>query len=224
MSTLRALSWNVFTGHDPAEVRRTLIDLCNRYHPHVVVPMEAAHQDLARFPGYRTLQETPEPMGRDHLVHEFGDTALLIRDDVKIRHERVEEMSVPWVGPKNDWPHDPRRYRSAWLQLPDGKVWKVQGAHWPTGGPDGRNAEAVAETIAHETQWLRRTMPGRPTALIGDLNLRQAQLLPVVLAGRAHQMGSGPDHALYRNCSGHMDQLDMFGSDHHAYLFTFATT
>ena len=224
MSTLRALSWNVFTGHDPAEVRRTLTALCAEHRPHVIVVTEAAHQDLARFPGYRLMQETPLPAGPDHLVHEEGDTALLIRADVAVRHHRVEAMTKAWIGPKNGWPHTPRRYRSAWLRTPDGQTWKLQGAHWPTGGPGGKNVDAVTETTDHAARWLRRTMPGRPALIVGDLNLTHIQLVRTVIAARAREVGVGPDHALYRNCSADMLQLDKFGSDHHAYLFTFATT
>jgi len=221
MSRLVNLEWNVFTGHDPADVRETLIDLSRQHRPHVITVLEAVRQDLSRFPGYQLLQEAPRPVGPAHLMHEEGETALLIRNDVKITHQRISPMTEPWTGPRNDWPHDPRRYRSAWLRLPDGVLWKYQGAHWPTGGFGGRNDAAVTETVDFAEKWLRRTMPGRPTALVGDVNFTKGELGLIADSGRADHVGAGLDHALFRNCTATFVQLGQFRSDHNANLFVF---
>lgn len=212
MHTLTTLTWNVFEGHKPAEVERTLHTLAETYQPDVFCLQECSFQGDIKVPGYTTFKlPLNNPPG--HVRGEDADTAVLVRNGIGVRHHHFVPMKVSWKGPDHGIPHEPRVYQRMLLKV-RGKTWKYSGGHWPF-------PPAKTETMRWVTRWLLLTLPGRPAAHVGDLNTTVAGLSRMLRRAKAHATGHRIDLAIYRNC--HVKEvrtLGSFGSDHDAVLIT----
>lgn len=149
----RVLWWNVYVGQAPAAVLRAVCELVDEWQPHVVALGEAyrCRRELARVPGYRRHQARPGKGWRS----EAAELALLVRRDVRVLRSDRLLMAWDWTGPVHGNRHGPRHYRRARLQLPGGAVVRLLAVHLPTGGYDGRNDDAVRESVGRIVEWLR---------------------------------------------------------------------
>lgn len=217
---LPLVAWNVKTGNERAAAG--IQTLAKQQGPAVLGLIEVGYlfdelPAIAKRLGYRVLQEKPLPWRVGQLpVPEQGDTALLVHRDVTVVREHVATMAEPWTGPVNGWEHAPRRYRRARLEVDD-LVWRTSLEHWPTGGVEGRNSRAAAETMRRSKTWL---LGGDvPSYLWGDLNTPTREL--ATWAGPSTVVvGRGPDNLLGRRCTATAVELDHFGSDHPAIRYT----
>lgn len=223
---LVVVAWNVFVGNDPDRIAAALTELAEEHQPDVFVLTEATrcHRQVAKAAdalGYRVFHEQPTPGVHGGIVHEEGDTAVLVRSgaDVKVLAEHVASMGRNWIGPKHGLKHEPRRYRRLRLQV-RGTRWGLTGSHWPTGGPGGANKTAFRETMRRSRAWALAA-PVRATVDVGDLNGRIPALTPWAKRFGATVTGHGVDVAVHRGCSAEATVLEAFGSDHRAMLFRF---
>lgn len=213
---LRVLSWNVYIGNAPSKVRMNLSPMLNTHKPEVCALMEASkmygHLNML---GYKVVQLKPRPLKPGNQPGQ-GNIAILVRNDVKIKRRLTLKMLTFWSGPIHGLPQDPRVYR--WVKIKHGgKTWKIGAAHQPFG------IRARAESVRKLVGWFNRTVPGRPTVLVLDANMSQAEFRQRVASQVGAQvLGDNIDIAAFKNavCVSVRD-LGKRGSDHPAMLFGF---
>lgn len=212
-SGLTVLAWNVYQGHDPADVRQAVATMARTYRPHVIVLNEATNAGPFGVPDYAAYQ-LPKNTPPGRIQPEDADTAILVRVDVDVRRHRVYRMKISWTGPDHGLLHEPRVFQAVWVRT-GGRVWKLAGGHWPFG-------VAKDEAKRWTARWLRRTLRGRPVLFVGDLNESATGLTTTLRDARAKSVGHRIDRALYRNCHAtSVRTLGEHGSDHHAVLYAF---
>lgn len=213
MNHLTLITWNVYQGHPRKAALATLRMFAHTYAPHVIVLQEATHLGPIEVPGYVVYHEPIEHTpGR--VQPEDADAAMLVRADVKVTRPDLMRMKMFWKGPDHGLPHRPRVYHKALLST-GGRPWKFATGHWPFG-------PALQETIQRVARWFRRTVPGRKTIFVGDLNAMPPDFPEITKIHGVHVAGHRIDQAIYRRCtlvSKHV--LGSFGSDHDAVLFRF---
>lgn len=189
------LAWNVYVGNKAKEVREALRVFIAAYSPEVFALSEATklygHVDGL---GYEVVQLRPRSKRRGSQPAQ-GDIALLIRNDIKIKKRKAMRHRSFWRGPKHGWTQDPKVYRWVLVEF-KGRTWKIMGSHFPFG------AEARSETVRKVVQWLRNTIPGRPTVIVLDANMRLDEFtVRVAEPGDAEASGRGIDLEAHKHCS-----------------------
>lgn len=214
MDHLDIITWNVYQGHDPADVLATLREFATKYRPHVIALQEATNLGPIHVPGYTTYHEPAEhTTGR--VQPENADAAMLVRDDVKVTRHGLMRMTMFWNGPDHGLPHRPRVYHRALLRTGHGGPWKFGTGHWPFDA-------AQQETIRRIARWFRRTLPGRKTIWVGDLNAMPLSFREIIGIPGVRTAGHRIDRAIYRNCE--VEATSLLGkhnSDHNAVLLRF---
>jgi len=188
------LAWNVYIGNDPDRVRKAIKAFAQAFSPEIFALSEASklfgHLDGM---GYQVVQLRPRSRRRGSQPAQ-GDIALLVRHDLKIVKRKAMRHKSFWRGPKHGWTQDPKVYRWVLVEF-DGRTWKIMGAHFPFG------AAARSETVRKVVQWLRNVVPGRPTVIVLDANMRLDEFkVRVAEPGDAEAEGAGIDLAAYKNC------------------------
>lgn len=213
---LNILAWNVYIANTPAQVRMNLSPMLNTFDPEVAALMEAGkmHGHLSGL-GYKVIQLKPKTL-RPGNQPGTANIAILVRNDVEIKRRLTLRMSTFWLGPKHNLPQDPRVYR--WVKIKwKGRTWKIGAAHTPFG------EAARKESRNKLVRWFRTTVPGRPTILVLDANMSQAELRDKIAEPvDALTTGVGIDLAVFKNanCVSTRD-LGKHGSDHPALLYGF---
>lgn len=213
---LTILAWNVYVGNKAKEVREALRVFISAYSPEVFALSEATnlygHLDGL---GYQVVQLRPHSKRRGSQPAQ-ADIALLIRNDIKIKKRKAMRHRSFWRGPKHGWTQDPKVYRWVLIEF-KGRTWKIMGAHFPFG------AAARSETVRKVVQWLRNTVPGRPTIVVLDANMRLDEFtVRVAEPGGAEAQGRGIDLAAFKNCVLHIESdLGKGISDHPAKKYEF---
>ncbi|HWV45523.1 MAG TPA: endonuclease/exonuclease/phosphatase family protein [Nitrospira sp.] len=232
---LDIITWNVYVGHKPSDVKTALTDMAKEYNPHIFALQEATNlganrirrtkgrprtewgngrQDPNRaihLPGYRTYH-----LPKDHpkgLYGEAADTALLIRNDVIIHGHQYNKMKEKWKGPDHGFIHEPRVYQTIWVSSAiTGEVWKIGAGHWPFGS-------ALQETINYVHDWFAKTIKGRPTVWVGDLNAMPHDFKSITDLSDVKVVGHRIDQAITRNVKmATAKDIGAHGSDHDAVL------
>ncbi|WP_310962161.1 endonuclease/exonuclease/phosphatase family protein [Nocardioides terrisoli] len=200
---MRIIGWNVENTHAPDAVRREVAKLIAVHDPDVICLQETYHlHGHLDGLGYQVVQFRPR-RGES----ERAETAILVRDGLRIKGRLAIRLRQHWRGPKAGKRHDGRVYRYVRVKVRR-VVWKVGCVHQPFGqGPK-------AESIAAVQRWFDRARKGRPVAMVGDWNMTKH-----VVAARLHGVdvaGFGIDLAAVRNASVKATRLGKHGSDHHA--------
>ena len=231
MARLNLVAWHCYTGNDDDNVLAALSTWAARYayEPlHVFALSEAAshHDALAEWCNahdWRLLQEKPErgrPRGDD-----TGDVAILLAPGVRLRVHWRARMRQAWMVVRYRRVHEPHVYEVAGISIPrkrrwlPGRRWRIEAAHWPTGGVNGRNREAWLESARHARAWLAR---GRvPSIVVGDLN-EQADTLADWYGPRFKVFGKRIDVAVTRGVTDcRWTELGKGGGDHHGRFYRF---
>ena len=213
---LTILAWNVYIGNTAAVIREALKERIDMYHPEIIALMEATrlYDNLHKL-GYQQIQLKPRKL-RPNTQPEDSNIVLLVRNDIEIVKSFVMRMTEFWSGPKHGWPHDPRVYR--WVRVKyNGEIWKIGAAHVPFG------EKARAETVRRLVQWFRNVLPGRPTVLVLDANMRLGEFRDrVAQPGEARASGTGIDLEAHKHCRiVNMEELPKGPSDHPGKLYDF---
>lgn len=170
---LTIIAWNIYIGTGKAAAREALRGLISRFNPEVFALMEATnlYGDLEGL-GYEVVQLRPRSLRRGNRPGQ-ANIALLVRKDLEIKKRRALRMTTFWRGPKHGLPQDPRVYRWIKIRIPGRwlwkRYWKIAAAHTPFG------QEARRESNTRLRRWLRDTVPGRPTILVLDANMKLAE-------------------------------------------------
>jgi len=153
--------------------------------PDVAVLQQAAQSGahLGRFGKYKVYGFRGSAEAR-------GVKALVSRNSKVVRVRRLR-MTLSWIGPKASRAHTPRVFQAIQVRTPFW-VWVVN-VHFPTGGPDGPNAKAWAESWRRTVKFLKK----RRGVVIGDFNATAVQLRPLCEAeGFELTMLGKVDHAV----------------------------
>lgn len=211
---LCVISWNVFTGHKPADVRREVEGMIKDHDPDVIALMEATHlKGRLDGLGYRVFQGSPKPKRRGN-ISGGAEIALLIRNNLRVTGNGILEMTTFWKGPKHGYPQDPRSY--PWVRLRrNGVVWKIGCAHTPFGH------DAQVESKHRLVRWVKTSKPGRPVVLVLDANMRLPEFRKEIADPSGMKAtGYRIDLIGYKNAELHRSQrLGLHGSDHNAMLY-----
>jgi hypothetical protein len=155
--------------------------------PDVVVITEAYHarpwlRGVAKLEGYRlhqyTRDEGPEAPG----------IAVLVRRPLRVARRWPMRMFKRWTGPHGR-EHAPRTYPVFTI------AERLLAAHLPSGGPDGDNAAAWAESWRRITAWMARH---DQAIAVGDFNALQGELATRLPDGLQLVVGTKVDHAVTR--------------------------
>lgn len=206
---MKILYWNVYIGQRPAVVLRELKEMIAVHKPEIIGLGEAtkAYQITDDVPGYRRIHLAPVR----RRGNENADTAVLVRNDVKIYRKRAWRMSLSWFVPGRRVRHSPRVYIVVITKGDDGRRWRVAVGHWPF-------RDAQEETKRKVKRWFALA-PRARSIFVGDLNARASVLRRYFKGVRV--TGQGVDLALHKNCTATYKNLGKHGSDHPAILFTF---
>lgn len=204
---MKALYWNVYIGHNPNDVLKELRDMIGETRPDLIGLGEASNcfDVVQRIKGYRVFAIKETYQGE-------GDTIVLARDGVKLRHWHWMKMRKWWTGPKHGLKQGPKRYWSGRVSE-DGVTYRVSFGHWPFN-------TAVAETEDRVAKWFGVAAPGRASAHIGDLNMKPEEVTKYVRRFRGSHVGVFLDQCMFKNCEVTARNLGKRGSDHPAVLFT----
>lgn len=150
---VRLLWWNVYVGQPPERVAQALTEFLALSSPHVVALAEAYRcrpelAKLARRAGYRLVQSRRRG--------EPCNLAVLVRDDLRILRRGRAKMRTAWIGPVHGLRKSPREFPRLVLRTPGGVRFRLLAVHLPTGGTEGRNAEAVREAVERIARWAER--------------------------------------------------------------------
>lgn len=215
---LKVLGWNVYVGHNPADVHRQLADMIAAHHPDVIVLTEAVHQQhsLASL-GYNVVH-LPSKAVRKGNQPETADTAILVKPSITLLGHWAMRMTTYWKGPDHGWPHDPRVYQVARIRK-GRQTWRLLGDHQPFG------RKPVAESVRRLRAWLA-AVRGVPSIVIGDQNQRAPEFEKrVAPQPDAHVGGYRIDLAAFVGCElVSVVDLGFRNSDHRAQLYTFRVT
>lgn len=148
-----------------------------------------------------------------------GDSAILVRDGVRVGSWRAIRMTRRWFGRRlAKWraPRTMLTVRVSWL--------RVLAVHMPPRPADARNVGAYAEQADAIVRWAQRRPKARPIAVVGDFNatVRDSKMIhgPAHIAARIndhiHPQLQGIDLAITRRCrvSYVKRPSDRGGSDH----------
>lgn len=105
---------------------------------------------------------------------EAREIKALVRDGVKVLRVKRLNMRRRWVGPKIAREHAARTYMAVKVKTPF-RAW-VLNVHFPTGGPDGPNAEAWMESWDRVALFLSK----RRGVAVGDFNATAEELARLV--------------------------------------------
>jgi len=211
---LSIIAWNVYIGSAVKDVKSALIGWIRDYRPEIFALMEASklYGQLDHM-GYEVIQLKPRPLGKGHQPAQ-GDVALMIHKSIRIKGRFAIRLKRFWKGPKHGWIQDPKVYR--WVKIKwRGRTWKVGVAHSPFGH------EARVESNNALVKWLKRTLRFRPTIMLLDANMLQAELEKLVAEpGGAEVDGVHIDLIMYKNCElVHERNLGKKMSDHPAMMY-----
>lgn len=222
MSGLRVVTFNVWVGQAPSQLRRNLIELANDTgRPHVIALQEAKRFG-GTIPGYCRIDS-------ETFRREAKSNVLLVRNaDVTVhRYHEVAVQGPMWKGPKHGLEHPPRIFPGTTVEVDDQR-WDVLDVHRTPGGPtssvkSNRRASWAAEDRDLESwldsRWERH--PERPALVVGDHNNRVFDRNKLSISDLARRTECnlavlGIDGALFRNCTVKARKLDrLYGSDGH---------
>lgn len=146
-------------------------------HPPLVAVLSTTKANLAVLQQASRLVKLAKGSGYRRFGYKTGIEARgiksLVSRNLKVGLTRRLRMTMPWVGPKTGKRHEPRVYQALQVLAPF-RFWVVN-VHFPTGGPDGPNAKAWAESWRRLVQFLSK----RRGVAIGDFNATAAQLKPL---------------------------------------------
>lgn len=210
MPELSIVFWNIWVGHRITHVRAQLRAIRDLRNPEIIGLMEAAHMygHLGGL-GYRVFQVRRK--SRRGYVSEAANSAILVRNDVKVVRRWFLILKLVWKGPKLGKKHDPRWFPVV-LVKHRGRIWKTAPAcHLPFGSAQKAEADRALRTL------LRRTLRGRPVVVAGDMQHgRHAMRARVAGPVGAWIRGFGIDLAMGRNCEVvEVENLGLRGSDVH---------
>lgn len=166
--------------------------------------------------GYTAKQQAPKARYAGN-VSESANIAVLVRDGVTIKVNKLIPQNIGFVGPKVGARHDPRVHRYMVVNKDDFN-WPVAGIHGPFGG------DPVAEMCKLLTDWIEDEVAAHGRAVIvGDWNMSAEKVeARVAKPAGATVDGAGIDLAVFRGCTKvEGENLDKLGSDHDAKIWTF---
>lgn len=207
---MKILYWNVYTGSKAGDVLRELRQMIDKHRPDIIGLGEADHLWFAvrEIKGYRPFSIKASYRGE-------GDTVVLVRDDVDLKHWHWLKMTKWWVGPKHGLKQGPKRYWSGRIKDPKLGLVRVSIGHWPFN-------YAREETEQRIVSWFARTIPGRKSVHVGDLNTHPDDMSKFVTRFKGRHVGEGIDRAMFKNMGATAHSLGRRGvSDHPAVLFHF---
>lgn len=195
------VAWNCETDNTDEWVKAGLTGWEQAYRPDAFLLSEAAshYNTIAtwcRRNGFQHLQEQPRrgaPRGDD-----TGDTAILVRNEHRVRRDWVMAMLLWWTVLRYNRRHQPHRYQAA-VAVIRGRTWRLLSVHPPTNGFDGGNAEAFTESAVRIRRWL--SWGRHPSAAVGDWN-EHLERLADWLPNRFRLWGHGIDLAATANVVG----------------------
>lgn len=211
MPVLSIVFWNIWVGHKVTHVREQIRDIHKHYNPEVFGLMEAAHMyGHLEGLGYRVFQVRRK--SRRGYVSEAANSAILVRNDVKVVRRWFLILKLVWKGPKLGKKHDPRWFPVV-LVKHKGRTWKTAPAcHLPFGEKQRAEADRALRRL------LAWTVKGRPVVVAGDMqhgrHAIRARVSSHVVS--AWITGFGIDLAMGRNCVlEEVRNLGLRGSDAH---------
>lgn len=214
---LTIIAWNIYIGTGASAARTALKEFRKQHRPEVFALMEASnlYGDLEGL-GYQVFHMKPKALRPGNRPGQ-GNIAILVRNDVEVVQSFAMRMRTFWIGPKHGWEQDPRVYR--WVKIRwQGKKVKLGVAHVPFG------EKARTESRNRLIRWFRNTMPGRPTILVLDANMRlddfEKQIADPV---NAEASGHRIDLEAHKNAElKNTKNLGKGVSDHVAMMYEFA--
>lgn len=210
MPVLSIVFWNIWVGHKAAHVRSQILEIRRLRNPEVIGLMEAAHMyGHLEGLGYRVFQVRRK--SRRGYVSEAANSAILVRDDVKVVRRWFLILKLVWKGPKLGKKHDPRWFPVVLVKHAR-RVWKTAPAcHLPFGSAQRAEADRGLRRL------LKWTVKGRPVVVAGDMQHgKHAMDARVADQVGAWIVGFGIDLAMGRNCDVvKVESLGLRGSDVH---------
>lgn len=209
---MKIIYWNVYVNHDPKAVKSAIVLMINQHRPEFFALGEAKNQYdvLHHIEGYYPLQLIPGKGAGD----EEGDTAFLVRKDIKLDRHWIIRMLESWRGPKAGIPHDPRVYQALKVKY-NGTAWKISAGHWPFG-------KAKTETMNRIRKFFMSSDINTCLVHVGDLNTSAVDTGKFAKSINAKTIGFGIDRAIFKNCIAQAPMnLGHHGSDHPAILYRF---
>ena len=210
---MRVVTHNVWVGQPPAKLKANLRRLIKATavddEPPVAIALQEAHRLNDDLPGYRRFWIPGSDDDRNNQL-------LIRREGVKVHREHLVHAPHPWIGPKHQQRHDPRRSPGATIEVDD-RHWIILATHLIPN--DGRNPMAADGEWDSLTVWANGRMEDRPLVMLADWNSRKDS---PDLRRFAHRTNTeihlkGIDGALTRNCRvDRIKELDgKYGSDGH---------
>lgn len=197
IDTISIIAWNIYVGTGVEAARRSLKEFREKIGPDMFALMEATnlYGDLDKL-GYDVVQLKPRALRKGNRTGQGNIAILVDRDKLEIKRRGALHMLTFWRGPKHGWAQDPRVYRWVLVRRHGAKKWfKVGVAHTPFG------EAARAESRWKLMQFLKNVMPGRPTVLVLDANMRLPEFREkIAQPGGASATGEGIDLEAHKNC------------------------
>lgn len=211
MPELAIVFWNIWVGHKVTHVREQIRDILKECNPEVIGLMEAAHMyGHLEGLGYQVFQVRRK--SRRGYVSEAANSAILVRNDVKVVRRWFLILKLVWIGPKLRKKHDPRQFPVVLVKHMR-RVWKTAPAcHLPFGQSPKAEADRALRRL------LSRTVKGRPVVVAGDMQHGRHAIRARVSSHVADTWitGFGIDLAMGRNCDvTEVRNLGKRGSDAH---------
>lgn len=213
---MRVVTFNCWVGQEPDKLRRNLLDLVDDLtfertgKPHILALQEAKHFD-GSIRGY-------ERYAVDEGHNDNSSNVMLVRErGVEITHRHKIEAEGPWwQGPRHGLMHPPKVFPAVTVVV-DGQAWIVADLHRIPNR--AMNPEAAAYETKAIVEWSNSRKPGRPLAMVGDLNgsSQDPELRRLATATNTTLAVRGIDGGLVRNCDvqSAVKLSGLYGSDSH---------
>lgn len=214
LAQLLFIGWNIRQGNDLYSVKSALDHWRNRVGPDLIALNEAnRRRGQLGMNGY--LGYWPDDDFEDR-----GNPQFARRDTMHVVSTRTVNLRQWWQFRTRR--RAPRSYTVVRWRHESGVVGMTVNAHFPTGGPWGRNGAAWREQ-ARSIVTLLNARPYACATVLGDFNAKPKQVRRYVAnpAGAQFHYGSRVDHLITRGTPGLRVELDkrdvlaLNGSDHH---------